>query len=131
METTKERLKAYLQHKHQSARYFERECGFCNGFINSIRKSISAEKVMVIRKKFPDLNTDWLLYGDGCMLLGQAVCDPKPAPTPEESENAVLVQMYEDMHRKDAETILDLQKRLFIAEHRCQLLQSQLDNKLV
>lgn len=123
---TKERLKEYLNKKHYKQTHFEKDCGFSNGFINSIRKGISPEKICVIKERCPDLNIDWLLYGEGCMIKGET-----PPPTPEESENAVLVQMYEDMHRKDAETILDLQKRLFIAEHRCQQLQSQLDNKLV
>lgn len=128
METTKDRLKEYIGRKHMSVRAFERACGFANGFVNSIRKGIGPEKIIVIKDRCPDLDIDWLLYGEGCMIKKEA---PVVEPSPQEEENTILVQMYEDMHRKDAETILDLQKRLFIAEHRCQLLQSQLDNKLV
>lgn len=118
-------MKEYLLLKHIKPSHFEKDCGFCNGFINSIRKGIGPERCVIIKEKCPDLNMDWLLYGEGEMLIRE-----KPIPSPQEEENTILVKMYEDMHRKDAETILDLQKRLFIAEHRCQLLQSQLDNKL-
>lgn len=80
METTvKERIKVFISHKGFSINAFEKKCGLSTGYIGNMRKSLSPEKLMSIIQNFPDLNRDWLLYGEGEMLAGNDSA-PQDAP---------------------------------------------------
>lgn len=69
METTvKQRLIKFLEYKRISKSEFEKQCGMANGYVNSINKGFGSEKLKSITLNFPDLNRDWLLYGEGEML---------------------------------------------------------------
>jgi hypothetical protein len=64
----KKRLERYLKDKKMSKTAFGKAIGVSSSYVTSIRSSISNEKILAIRKAFPDLNTDWLCYGTGSML---------------------------------------------------------------
>ncbi len=64
----KERLRVFIKYKKISERTFCRECGLSETYINSMRVSIQPSKVQMIAVRFPDLNTGWLLTGEGEML---------------------------------------------------------------
>lgn len=66
--TVKERLMQFIKAKHMTVRSFESTCNMCNGYVSSIRKSIGVEKLQEINRAFPELNREWLLYGEGQML---------------------------------------------------------------
>lgn len=66
--TVKERLIIFIKHKKLSQKRFEIICGMSNGYVNSIRKGLGADKLQSIVRNFPDLNREWLLYGEGTML---------------------------------------------------------------
>ena len=66
--TVKERLILYLEYKCISKRKFEMLIGVSNGYINNMRKSVQPDKIESITLHFPDLNTGWLLTGNGEML---------------------------------------------------------------
>jgi hypothetical protein len=66
--TVKERLILFVRHKKMSIRKFELTCGLSLGYINNIRVSIQPDKVTRIADCFPDLNTGWLMTGEGEML---------------------------------------------------------------
>lgn len=66
--TVKERLIQYLKHKGLSQRRFERICGLSNGYVNNIKQSISPNKLQNVAQQFDDLNTGWLMTGEGFML---------------------------------------------------------------
>lgn len=69
METTvKQRLTEFLKYLEISQSKFEKRIGAGNGFVNNIVKSIGTEKLQSIKREFPELNTEWLLYGCGEML---------------------------------------------------------------
>lgn len=69
METTvKERLIRYISYKGLSKNKFETICGFGSRYVSNISVSISPDKIKIISLKFPDLNTGWLLTGEGEML---------------------------------------------------------------
>ena len=55
-------------------------CGLSSGFVNNIVNSIQPKTLSTISKQFPDLNTTWLLTGDGNMIKGQ---EPKIQPNAE------------------------------------------------
>lgn len=63
-----ERLKEYIKSLRMTNSEFERSIGASNGYINSIRKSIGLDKIEQIEQKYPTLNTEWLLKGEGDML---------------------------------------------------------------
>ena len=75
MESVKERLIAYLSKNRITKSSFAREVGVSNAFISSIRKSISPEVLQKIKEAFPDLNIEWLMTGEGSMLLGDVSGD--------------------------------------------------------
>ena len=74
----KDRLLQYLKHKRMTQSEFTRLMGVSGAYIGAMRRSISDEKVYKMRRLFPDLNTSWLLYGDGDMLLDNDADDEAP-----------------------------------------------------
>ncbi|MDE6234516.1 MAG: hypothetical protein K2M56_02060 [Muribaculaceae bacterium] len=65
----KERLLEYLRHRRMTQMEFTKSIGVSPTYIGAMRKSLSTDKVMKIRQLYPDLNTSWLLYGEGEMLV--------------------------------------------------------------
>lgn len=76
----KERLIWFIKYKGISQRKFAEMCGLSSGFVNNIVNSIQPKTLSTISKQFPDLNTTWLLTGDGNMIKGQ---EPKIQPNAE------------------------------------------------
>ena len=67
--TVKERLIKYLSEKRISKTEFGRKIGVSNAYVSSIRESIAPDKIQSIALNYPDLNIEWLLTGEGPMLL--------------------------------------------------------------
>lgn len=59
---------AFIEFKGISKSRFESTCGLSNGYLNQLRHSPGPEKLARIASSFPDLNTAWLLTGEGDML---------------------------------------------------------------
>lgn len=68
----KERVKQFLEYKHLGQRAFELSVGLSNGYVNSIRKGLGADKLENILRVYPELNREWLLYGEGDMIKEMA-----------------------------------------------------------
>lgn len=69
METTvKERLIEYLKYKNVGQVKFAENVGLSRGFVNNIVNSIQPKTLHKIAMYYPDLNTSWLLTGEGEML---------------------------------------------------------------
>lgn len=71
--TVKERLMLFIKHINLSQAKFEKAIGAGNGFVNNISKSIGGDKLQRILCEFPELNTHWLMTGEGEMLKGSPV----------------------------------------------------------
>lgn len=71
-QSIKERLILFIQAEGLSQGKFERRCGLSNGYVNNLKRSVSTEKLAHIKEAFPNLNTTWLLTGEGEMLLDDA-----------------------------------------------------------
>lgn len=80
-QTIKDRLISFIQYLKIGQRKFEHACGLANGYVNNIRRSVSPEKLQIIAQQFPELNTGWLMTGEGEML--------KTAPEAEEPQKPV------------------------------------------
>lgn len=66
--SVKERVVEFIKHLNISVRQFERECGLSYGYVSNMRVSIQPDKLMNISKQFPQLNTGWLMTGEGEMI---------------------------------------------------------------
>lgn len=69
--TVKQRLMEFIIYLGITQARFERACGMSNGYINNLKKTLGAEKLQNVLRAFPELNTEWLLYGEGEMLKPQ------------------------------------------------------------
>ena len=64
----KERLIEYLKIKNIKKVHFEKSINVSNGYVNNIVKNIPYEKLSIIKELYPDLNIDWLQFGEGEMI---------------------------------------------------------------
>lgn len=78
----KQRLIEFLAYKRLSQGKFEKSCGLSIGYVNNISKGIGAGKLHSILSIYPELNSDWLLTGEGEML--------RPTP-PSVGDNAQII----------------------------------------
>lgn len=67
-ETIKERLIFFIKHLNIGQGKFEAQCGLANGYVNNIRRSVTPDKLQQIARQYPELNTGWLMTGEGEML---------------------------------------------------------------
>lgn len=67
--TVKDRLKLFIKKQGLAVKNFEDICGMSNGYISSMRKGLGADKLNNVLNKFPTLNREWLLYGEGEMEI--------------------------------------------------------------
>lgn len=66
--TVKDRLLKFMEHVDMSQGRFEKHVGLSNGYVNNIGRGINSAQLNKISEKFPELNTNWLLNGEGEML---------------------------------------------------------------
>lgn len=71
--TTKERTLRFIAHKGLSIKKFEEICGLSNGYLNSMRSGYGKGKLEQVLYAFPELNRDWLVYGEGEMIKEEIV----------------------------------------------------------
>lgn len=70
METTvKQRLVRFAEFRNLSISKFESLCGLGNGYVGKLKSEPGSKKLDDILRTFPELNRDWLLYGEGTMLM--------------------------------------------------------------
>jgi len=85
---THDRIVEFCRYKGLSIAGFERACGLSNGYVSSMRKSVGLRSLGLILEQFPELNRDWLLYGEGEMINKNIIVSPpNNAPSPEPSED--------------------------------------------
>lgn len=70
--SVKERLIDFITYKGLNKNAFESMCGLSSRYVSNITKMIGADKLRQISAVFPELNTEWLLSGNGSMLLPQS-----------------------------------------------------------
>lgn len=73
----KDRVFEFIKYKNITVSQFEKMCNLSNGYVSSMRRGFGYNKLSNVLNVFPDLNRDWLLYGDGAMLnvSGDTVSD--------------------------------------------------------
>ncbi|GAB2798583.1 hypothetical protein GCM10027275_50160 [Rhabdobacter roseus] len=100
-----ERLKLFIDYTGRSINSFEISIGVSKGAIFkpiANKKTIGVEMLDKIISKYPELNIEWLISGQGEMLKGvQASQDPKGEMRVIPNSNQVLI---------DKDELLELQK---------------------
>lgn len=66
--TTKDRTLKFVAYKGLSIKKFEEMCGLSNGYLNSMKSGYGNSKLAQVLSAFPELNRDWLVYGEGEMI---------------------------------------------------------------
>lgn len=79
--TIKDRIARFLEYKGFGQAKFAELAGLSKGFANVVGNSISTKSLTKIKDAYPELNTDWLLTGEGSMLKNEP-------QTTEKAENA-------------------------------------------
>ena len=98
--SVKNRLLQFLEYKNLSQKRFEEICGLSNGYVNNIRKSIKLDTFNgKIEPNFPELNRNWLLLGDGEMLVQN---------TPEEEEEETYLRAERNRYGLSLQRIQEL-----------------------
>jgi phage repressor protein C with HTH and peptisase S24 domain len=64
----RERLMEFIKEKDISNRKFLLKCGLSGTYINTLTGNPSGDTIKKIEAAYPELNTDWLLTGEGEML---------------------------------------------------------------
>jgi SOS-response transcriptional repressor LexA len=71
--SAKERLLVYLDYLVLGQNAFEKKVGVAIGYISHNKGSFGSSVVQKISTTYPELNMEWLLYGDGQMLKGESI----------------------------------------------------------
>lgn len=109
--TVKERLIQYINHKGLSKNKFETICGFGSRYVSNISVSIPPDKIKMISLNFPDLNTGWLLTGEGEMLRENGQNTSASASLPEAGNSGSETLLMRIIESKDAK-IEELSRRI-------------------
>lgn len=97
----KNRLIQFIQHKGMTNKAFEESCGMSNGYISSMRKGLGPEKLNNVLTKYPELNRDWLLYGEGSMLRTETTASLSQGAESEEIRK--LKERIKELEEQNAE----------------------------
>lgn len=84
--SVKDRTIEFVKVKGITMKSFETKCGLSSGYVTSMRKGFGSDKLNNVLTAFPELNRDWLLYGEGEMLK---------SPTERASANGESMKEYE------------------------------------
>lgn len=67
--TVKERIMIFLAFKEMKPATFERLCGLSNGTLKQMKNEPRLSNIEKILETFPELNREWLITGQGEMLV--------------------------------------------------------------
>jgi hypothetical protein len=96
-DSVKSRLISFLEFKSISKAEFGRTIGVSSAYVTSMRKSIQPDKLKSIAESYPDLNTNWLLTGEGEMLNHDYMGNVTQLGAPKKAieDESVPVRFYE------------------------------------
>lgn len=122
--SVKERLKEFIKYKGISERKFCKAAGLALSYVNNIRVSIQPDRVNSIAVAFPELNTGWLLTGEGEML--------KKNDTTNEYQtlNSELLTFLKEENKKCHKVVEDQMEIMKGMQKTIDILQTQLCEKI-
>lgn len=69
LDTVKERLLEYLRANRITQAEFGRMMGVSSAYVSTMRESLSLDMQKKVKAAFPDLNMQWLIFGEGEMIV--------------------------------------------------------------
>lgn len=113
-QTIKDRILFWIENQNMSVSAFERKCGLSVGYVSNLKPNTNSKKINDILNAFPNLNREWLLTGEGEMLLStpSAPVNWNTEAIPGISELIATVRKQADIIMSQQETINELAKRL-------------------
>lgn len=92
--TVIDRIKEYRDYKGGTKKDFEIKCGLSNGYFNSTKKTPSAEILEKVLTAFPDLSREWVMSGNGEMLINANSDLKSYQPTENVNLSSELITLY-------------------------------------
>ena len=80
----KDRIKTLMESQHMTQQVFAEFLGINPATLSGIfndRTKPTINIVEAVKKKFPDISLDWLMFGTGSMYKSATLPDASPAPT--------------------------------------------------
>lgn len=68
-QTIRDRLLLFLKHLGIGRTKFESNCGLSRGHVSLVKTSMNTDVLNRIKNVYPELNLNWLVTGEGEMLL--------------------------------------------------------------
>lgn len=69
LDSVKNRLLAYLKANRITQAEFSRMTDVSSSYVSAMRESMSLDMQKKVKEAFPDLNMQWLIYGEGDMVI--------------------------------------------------------------
>lgn len=117
--SVKERTLYFIKYKGLTMKEFESLADLSTGYVTSMRKSFGDQKLSNVLKAFPELNRDWLLYGEGEMLKTEKpLQEIKEVPFEDAHKypKGVLIPYFADTHTRggltDRQAPTDIEERV-------------------
>lgn len=117
--SVKERTLYFIKYKGLTMKEFESLADLSTGYVTSMRKSFGEQKLSNVLKAFPELNRDWLLYGEGEMLKTEKpLQEIKEVPFEDAHKypKGVLIPYFADTHTRggltDRQAPTDIEERV-------------------
>jgi DNA-binding XRE family transcriptional regulator len=89
----KDRIRQIMESKHMNqqvlAQFIEMSPASLSSIFND-RTKPTLNIVEAIKKKIPDISTDWLMFGSGSMYLDANSASPTPSSTPSSASESML-----------------------------------------
>lgn len=104
--SVKERLLEFLKAEGISASEFSRKMNLSPAYLASMRKSMPEEKVERLTKIFPQINRDWLLYGEGEMYRDLSDSGINPHRLDRHTVPLIPAQAFAGRFSLDSETVM-------------------------
>lgn len=124
MATVQERVRQLIEHKGLTVNAFENMCGLANGTVSKMGKGTRRGTFDKIFTAFPNINKDWLLYGEGEMICGENSTKQGAPNQPDVTTGNQLAEMFTKM----LSAINDIRSNQIKCEEMLQKAQNIMDN---
>ena len=105
MDAVKSRLVEFLDYKGLDKSVFERMCGLANGFVDKTNARMRRTSLNAISSHSPELNTNWLMSGNGDMLNECIEPTKEQAPNSEVADLIARIDKLIEVHERDSKNI--------------------------
>lgn len=120
MSALQDRLKQFITSLDLSVLAFENECGMAQGTVNKMTDRSRQRTLEKIRKRYPQLNMEWLQKGEGQML------NPRPAI---DIDVDFKLDGHSQLAMRDITNINDAKTQIVILQERIKSLEKELGEK--